>query len=76
MANIQFPQLWNRMESNEGVDFVVQMFSYLTGVTLRARGEQEMPDRVLQLRMLEDALALCHRRCGSTTCDPGIQWCC
>ena len=37
-------QLWNRMESR-GVE--VQLFD---------RGEQEMPDRLLQLRMLEDAL--------------------
>ncbi len=37
-------QLWNRMES-EGVE--VRLFD---------RGEQEMPDQLLQLRMLEDAL--------------------
>ena len=42
-------QLWNRMES-KGVE--VQLFD--RGES--ARGEQEMPDRVLQLRMLEDAL--------------------
>ena len=42
-------QLWNRMESN-GVE--VHLFD--RGTT--DRGEQEMPDRVLQLRMLEDAL--------------------
>ena len=42
-------QLWNRMES-KGVE--VQLF----GRGESARGEQEMPDRVLQLRMLEDAL--------------------
>lgn len=37
-------QLWNRME-NQGVE-----------VSLFDRGEQNMPDRILQLRMLEDAL--------------------
>jgi len=42
-------QLWNRMESR-GVE--VQLFDRGTP----DRGEQEMPDRVLQLRMLEDAL--------------------
>ena len=42
-------QLWNRMES-KGVE--VHLFD--RGES--ARGEQEMPDRVLQLRMLEDAL--------------------
>ena len=42
-------QLWNRMES-KGVE--VQLFDRGTP----ERGEQEMPDRVLQLRMLEDAL--------------------
>ena len=42
-------QLWNRMES-KGVE--VQLFDRGDS----ARGEQEMPDRVLQLRMLEDAL--------------------
>lgn len=42
-------QLWNRME-NRGVE--VQLFDRGTP----DRGEQEMPDRVLQLRMLEDAL--------------------
>ena len=41
--------LWNRMESS-GVE--VRLFD--RGST--DRGEQEMPDRVLQLRMLEDAL--------------------
>ncbi len=42
-------QLWNRMESS-GVE--VRLFDRGSS----ARGEQEMPDRVLQLRMLEDAL--------------------
>ena len=42
-------QLWNRLE-NSGV--VVELFD--RGTT--SGGEQEMPDRVLQLRMLEDAL--------------------
>ena len=42
-------QLWNRMENN-GVE--VHLFD--RGAP--DRGEQEMPDRVLQLRMLEDAL--------------------
>ena len=42
-------QLWNRMESR-GME--VQLFDR-GGPD---RGEQEMPDRVLQLRMLEDAL--------------------
>lgn len=42
-------QLWNRMESN-GVE--VRLFD--RGET--GRGEQDVPDRVLQLRMLEDAL--------------------
>ena len=42
-------QLWNRMESN-GVE--VQLFD--RGAS--ERGEQEIPDRFLQLRMLEDAL--------------------
>ena len=42
--------LWNRME-NRGVE-----------VYLFDRGEQEVPDRTLQVRMLEDAL----------DCDPGI----
>ena len=41
--------LWNRME-RQGVD--VQLFD--RGAI--ERGEQEVPDRVLQLRMLEDAL--------------------
>ncbi len=40
-------QLWNRLESR-GVD--VQLFDRGS----MERGEQEMPDRVLQLRMLED----------------------
>ena len=42
-------QLWNRMESN-GVE--VQLFDRGSP----ERGEQEMPDRLLQLHMLEDAL--------------------
>ena len=42
-------QLWNRME-NRGVE--VQLFDRGSA----ERGEQEMPDRILQLRMLEDAL--------------------
>ncbi len=42
-------QLWNRMESN-GVE--VQLFD--RGAS--GRGEQETPDHILQLRMLEDAL--------------------
>ena len=42
-------QLWNRMES-KGIE--VQLFDHGNA----GRGEQEMPDRVLQLRMLEDAL--------------------
>ena len=42
-------QLWNRMESN-GVE--VQLFDRGSS----GRGEQEIPDRFLQLRMLEDAL--------------------
>ena len=42
-------QLWNRME-NRGVE--VQLFDRGSP----ERGEQEMPDRILQLRMLEDAL--------------------
>ncbi len=42
-------QLWNRME-NRGVE--VHLFDRGTP----ERGEQEMPDRLLQLRMLEDAL--------------------
>ena len=42
-------QLWNRMESN-GVE--VQLFDLGSS----GRGEQEIPDRFLQLRMLEDAL--------------------
>ena len=42
-------QLWNRMEA-QGVD--VRLFDRGSP----DRGEQEMPDRLLQLRMLEDAL--------------------
>ena len=42
-------QLWNRMESS-GVD--VKLFDRGGPV----QGEQDMPDRLLQLRMLEDAL--------------------
>ncbi len=42
-------QLWNRME-NSGVE--VKLFDRGNP----ERGEQEMPDRLLQLRMLEDAL--------------------
>ncbi len=42
-------QLWNRME-NRGVE--VHLFDRGSP----ERGEQEMPDKVLQLRMLEDAL--------------------
>lgn len=42
-------QLWNRMEAG-GMD--VHLFDRGSP----GRGEQEMPDRVLQLRMLEDAL--------------------
>lgn len=42
-------QLWNRMESN-GVE--VRLFDRGEA----GRGEQDVPDRVLQLRMLEDAL--------------------
>ena len=42
-------QLWNRLES-QGVE--VHLFN--CGAV--GSGEQEMPDRVLQLRMLEDAL--------------------
>ena len=42
-------QLWNRMEA-QGVD--VRLFDRGSP----ERGEQEMPDRLLQLRMLEDAL--------------------
>ena len=42
-------QLWNRLES-QGVEV------RLVDRGSRERGEQEMPDRVLQLRMLEDAL--------------------
>ena len=43
-------QLWNRMEASG-----VEIFLFDRGDP--GRGEQEMPDRVLQLRMLEDALA-------------------
>ena len=42
-------QLWNRMEA-EGIE--VRLFDRGSP----ERGEQEMPDRLLQLRMLEDAL--------------------
>ena len=42
-------QLWNRLESN-GVQ--VQLFDRSSP----ERGQQEVPDRLLQLRMLEDAL--------------------
>ena len=42
-------QLWNRME---GAGIEVHLFD--RGAA--ERGEQEMPDRLLQLRMLEDAL--------------------
>ena len=42
-------QLWNRME---GRGMEVQLFDRGSP----ERGEQEMPDKVLQLRMLEDAL--------------------
>ena len=42
-------QLWNRLE-NQGVE--VQLFDRGS----IERGEQEIPDRILQLRMLEDAL--------------------
>ena len=42
-------QLWNRLES-QGVE--VQLFDRGNS----GSGEQEMPDRILQLRMLEDAL--------------------
>ncbi len=42
-------QLWNRMEG-KGVE--VQLFDRGSS----GRGKREMPDRVLQLRMLEDAL--------------------
>lgn len=42
-------QLWNRMESN-GVQVVLFDRGAATGA------EQEVPDRLLQLRMLEDAL--------------------
>ena len=42
-------QLWNRLENN-GVE--VKLFDRISP----EHGEQEMPDRILQLRMLEDAL--------------------
>lgn len=45
----EMQQLWNRME-NRGV--LVQLFDRGD----RGRGEQEVPDQWLQLRMLEDAL--------------------
>ena len=52
-------QLWNRMESN-GTE--VRLFDRGS----RERGEQEMPDRLLQLRMLERRLGLQRRprHCG------------
>ncbi len=50
-------QLWNRLE-NMGVDV------NLIDRGDSTRGEQEMPDRILQLRMLEDAL--------DNNGDPGI----
>ena len=50
-------QLWNRME-NRGLE--VNLFDRGE----RDRGEQEMPDRWLQLRMLEDAL--------DNNGDPGV----
>ena len=42
-------QLWNRLE-NQGVE--IELFDR----GARERGEQEIPDRWLQLRMLEDAI--------------------
>lgn len=42
-------QLWNRLEAD---GWKVHLFDRGT----RGRGEQEMPDHILQLRMLEDAL--------------------
>ncbi len=42
-------QLWNRLEST-GIE------AFLFDRGSQDRGEQEMPDRLLQLRMLEDAL--------------------
>ena len=45
----EMQQLWNRLESH-GIE--VQLFDRGSP----GRDEQEMPDRVLQLRMLEDAL--------------------
>ena len=50
-------QLWNRLESR-GVE--VKLFDRGSP----ERGEQEMPDRLLQLRMLEDAL--------DNNGDPGV----
>ena len=50
-------QLWNRLEESG-----VEVWLYDRGDP--TRGEQEMPDRVLQLRMLEDAL--------DNNGDPGI----
>lgn len=50
-------QLWNRMEG-QGVE--VRLFDRGSP----ERGEQDMPDRILQLRMLEDAL--------DNNGDPGI----
>lgn len=50
-------QLWNRLE-NSGVE--VKLFDRGSP----ERGEQDMPDRLLQLRMLEDAL--------DNNGDPGI----
>ena len=44
-------QLWNRLEG-QGVE--VQLFHRGSA----GFGEQEMPDRILQLRMLEDALGM------------------
>ena len=56
-------QLWNRLESN-GVE--VQLFDRGSS----ERGEQEIPDRVLQLRMLEDALDY-NGDPGKLCCSPG-----
>ena len=50
-------QLWNRME-NAGVEV------HLVDRYERDRGERELPDRLLQLRMLEDAL--------DNNGDPGV----
>ena len=47
--------LWNRL-ANEGVEVGVDMNVYLYNRNAPEYGEQEVPDRVLQLRMLEDAL--------------------